>query len=427
MRTSAIPFLIRITVRGRRLRNAAVIGGLAVGMLALGLSIVAGLGTTRSLQRHLEAVFPEQRVILKPVTVEAFLMQADAVTITPDTVEAVRRLPGVVRVGPEATVRFPLSSLGEFMGQRYSTDIALLGIEGWLLGDEAPEDFTYDPQLDDSVPAVLSYYFLDLYNVTLAESGNLPKFSPSAILGQRLDLTLGQSTLQMSQNLSLRTKVVPAYVKGLTRNPDLLGLLVPLEAVESFNEWYGIQDKRYRALHVEIESAEAVENLRPHLEPLGLELYDPMAPWRKALIVVGLVAVAFVALGMLVFALALAYVASTITWMLSERRRELALFRALGAAPRQVMTLLATEVGAISALGIGLGLTVAIAALDIANRTYLNWRGERAFLPDTLFTVPWWWILLLGLACWGLAMGLSLTQVIATTRIPISTALAKNE
>jgi len=425
MRLQAIAFLIHASMRGKRLRSAAVVGGLAVGMLALGLAAVAGLGTARSLRRHLESLFPEQRVVLRSKTIEAFTLQAETMSITPETVEAVRALPGVVRVCPEATARFPLSGRGNLFGKTYSTDITITGIEAWLLGDEAPPDFAYRPESGKPIPAVLSYYFLDLYNIALAESNNLPKFSPSAIIGKHIDLILGESTLQPADE-TRRTQVVPSVIAGLTRNPDLLGLLVPLDAVEAFNTWYGITDKRYRQLHVELASSEAVEAVKPALDKLGLEMQDRMAPWRKALTVVRLVAAAFVGLGVLVFALALAYLASTITWMLSERRRELALFRALGASPRQVLTLLATEVGVISLLGIGLGIGAAAAGLCAANRVYLGWRGDRVFLPESLFAVPWWWMALLGLSCWALAMVLSLSQVLASTRTPISNALTKN-
>ena len=146
MRLQAIAFLIHASMRGKRLRSAAVVGGLAVGMLALGLAAVAGLGTARSLRRHLESLFPEQRVVLRSKTIEAFTLQAETMSITPETVEAVRALPGVVRVCPEATARFPLSGRGNLFGKTYSTDITITGIEAWLLGDEAPPDFAYRPE-----------------------------------------------------------------------------------------------------------------------------------------------------------------------------------------------------------------------------------------------------------------------------------------
>ncbi len=425
MRPSALAFLLTAAMRGKRMRNAAVMGGLTVGMLALGLSTVAGLGTSRSLQRHLEALFPDQRIVVTPATVELLMLQADAITITPETVAAVRALPGVVRLSPEATVRFPLSAKGNLMGKTYSTDLTVTGIEPWLLGEEAPEDFSYDSEAD-SQPTVLSHYFLDLYNTALAESNSLPKFNASAIIGRHIVLKLGESTMHLREE-TRRTREVKTHIAGLTRNPDLLGLLVPLEVVEEFNAWYGIEDKCYRALHVELVDSEAVEALKPVLAAMNLEVRDRMAPWRKALTVVRLVGIAFMALGVLVFGLALAYLGSVITWMLSERRRELALFRALGASPRQVMTLLATEVGTISFLGIGAGIALAAAVLYYGNGVYLEWRAGRVFLPEALFAVPWWWLALLGVGCWTIAMALSLSQVVAGTRMPISGALTKNE
>lgn len=426
MRVRSVFFLVRVSLRGKRLRCAAVIAGLAVGMLALGLAMAGGWGTARSLRRHLESLYPEQRVVLRAKTVEAFAFQAETTIITPETAAAVAALPGVVRVSPEATARFPLSARGSLMGKTYSTDMTVTGIEPWLLGEEAPDGFVYDPAPDAAVPAVFSNYFLDLYNIALAESNHLPQLTPAAVVGRHLDLILGESTLQ-EPDPARQTKVVPARLVGLTRNPDLLGLLLPLEAVEAFNAWYGIPDKRYRQLHVELASSDAAEALLPGIDRLGLQMLDRMAAWRKALTVVHLVAAAFVGLGILVFALALAYLASTITWMLSERRRELALFRALGASPRQVVALLVSEAGAISFLGIALGLVLAIAGLGCGNEVYAQWRAERAFLPETLFAAPWWWTALLGLGCWTLAMMLSLAQVLANTGRPISTALSKNE
>ncbi len=431
MRPSAVALLIRALLRGKKLRTGAVVGGLAVGMLALGVATVAGLGTTRALQQHLDKLFPEQRIVLRPETVEAFMLQAETTTITPETVTAVKKLPGVERVSPEATVRFPLSAEGSLLGQTYGTDLTVTGIYGWLLGEDKPPQFSYDPQKDDSVPTVLSHYFLELYNTALAESNNLPKFSPDAIIGRDMELKLGESTIypvaEEGPEPDRKLKTVPAEIVGLTRNPDLLGLLAPLETVESWNEWYGLEDMVYRALHVQMESAEAVENIKPHLADLGLTVHDRMAPWRKALVVVRLVGIAFVGLGVLVFGLALAYLASAITWMLAERHRELALFRALGASPRQVMLLLAVEIGATSFLGIASGLGIGVAALAYANQEYLAWRGPRTFLPEVLFAIPWWWIVTLGLGCWLAALCLSMSQVAASTNVSISTALSKNE
>jgi len=423
-----IAHLLRTTTRGRRARNAAVVAGLGVGMLALGLSTVVGLGTTRSLQHHLDALFPAQRIVLRPATVEALMLQGDATTITPETVEKVSALRGVVRVSPEASVRFPLRAYGELLGENYGSDVSVTGIEGWLLGDEKPEHFTYDPDNDAETPAVLSYYFLDLYNSALAVANNLPKFSPDALIGRELTLALGVSSVHQEgkDGWMVPDREVTARIMSLTTNPDLLGLMVPLDVVESLNAWYGIEDKVYRALHVEMASAEAIEDIKPTIAAMSLQIRDRMAPWRKALVLVRLVGVAFIGLGVLVFALALAYLGSTFTWMLAERRQELALFQALGASPMQAMLIVAVEIGIVSVLGVAFGVGLAAGALEVVNAAYLDWRASRAFLPETLFAVPWWWLVLLATGCWALAVALGLRRVTHSMQVPISEALTRS-
>ena len=426
MRLNAVPFLLASSLRGRRTRTLAVILGLAVGMFALGLSVVAGLGLGFSLQVHLRSLFPAQRIVLHPKSIEALWLKFNASSITPATVAKVRALPGVARVSPEATVRFPISAAGELLGNAMQTAISVSGVEPWLMGDEvSTATMQWDPTSTKPVPAVLSYYFLDLYNMGLAEGNGLPKFSASAIVGKHITLLLGESTItenKGSKTLNLRSQIV-----GLTRDPDLLGLILPLNAVEAMNAWDGIADKQYRALHVELTSPQAVEAIQKELPKLGLEMRDRMAPWRRALAFVWLIGIGFVMLGLLVFILAIAYMASAVTWMLAERRRDLAIFRALGATSRQVAALVATEIALTCLIGIGLGLSIAVGLTLTGNHYYHVWRADRAFLPDNLFAVPWRYIIFLGIGCWLAAMLLCLGRVIIGTRTPIAGVLGKGE
>lgn len=429
MRLSSLLYIFRISQRDRRLRQAAVIGGLAIGMLALGIAVVAGLGVARSLQNHLASLFPSHRVVLRPKTMDALWLRFETAALSPKTLEAVRGLPGVVRVSPEATVRFPISAEGNLVGNSYRTDLTVTGVEGWLLGEALPPNFTFDP--DGVLPAILSEYFLDLYNMALAESNKLPKFSPSAIVGRSFTLILGESTLRPASGYvpgsPAKLKTMPGEIVALTNNPDLLGLMVPLEAVEAFNAWYGLEEKRYRALHVELDSPERVDALAKQVEPLGLEVNDRMGPWRRVLQVVRLAAIAFIALGALVFILALAYMASALAAMLAQRRRELALYRALGASPRQILGIVLAEIALLSALGIAAGLAAAILAARLTDHWYGAWRAYRTYLPESLFGLPWLWITLLGIACWLIALLIAYLSAATANRGPLSAILSRQD
>ncbi|MBN1867972.1 ABC transporter permease [Candidatus Sumerlaeota bacterium] len=434
MRFSAFRTLLRINLRGRLSRHLTVGVGLAVGSLALGLAALGGVGLSRSLGRHLESLFPEQRVVLRPKALNVIWLQVETVTITPRTVEAVRRLPGVRRVSPEATIRFPISAEGSLLGNVLRTDITVSGVEPWVVGDnEVPPVFSaYDPRAAKEIPSILSAYFLDLYNTALAESNHLPKLSPAAVVGRDFTLILGESTVHplkeepdSAADSAPGLRLEPCRIAGLSRNPDLLGLLIPLAAVETFNRWYGYGDRLYRAIHAEVDSPQALEAIREDLDKLGLAVFDRMGPWRKVLVGVEIGAAAFVSLGALVFGLAIAYMLSSLTLLLSERGREIALFQALGATRRQVALLLVSEIAVTAALGVVVGLGAAVGIAAAIEHGYQVWRETRAFLPETLFAVSWVWIAALGLACWLAAVGTAWARVRIGVRRPVATELSK--
>lgn len=416
-----------LSLRIRRRRHFGLAAALALGTLALGLSVVSGLGLGRSLQRHLGELFPAGRIALRPTATSFLWLQVETASITPDTIEKVRALPGVRRASGEATVRFPISASGNLLGEQFETDISVTGIEGWLLGNEEPPNFAYDPADPNAVvPGVLSQYFLDLYNMTLAESNGLPKLSPAAVVGRHLQLLLGQSVLGFSDDSAAKkTWTTPCQIVGLSTNPDLLGLAMPLAAVEEFNRRYGFTDKRYRAVHVELTSPDAWDRLRDPVAKLGLEWRDAQAPWRRGVAIVRLAGFAFIGLGALVFVLSLAYQTSAVNWLLLRRRGETALCRALGASTGQVVFLLLGEIALVSAVGIGAGTAIVFAALRLANGWYHGLRATMTFLPADLFAIPAWWVLLLGGLCWCAALALALRAVRTTLRRSLTDTLSR--
>jgi hypothetical protein len=429
MQYSAQFHLLLLSLRARWKSYLWVIAGMAVGMLALGLSVVAGLGLGRSLEQYLSDIFPENRVLLRPKTMNMLWLQVETAVISPETVEKARALPGVKRLSPEATLRFPVSAEGSLLGNTYRTDISVTGIEPWLLGDDAPADFTYDFSKGGEVPCILARYFLDLYNMTLAESNKLPKLSEQAAIGRKFTLYLGASSLRPVNfdRPDTKFKAVDSKIVALSRNPNLLGLIIPLEAVEAMNEWYGVGRREYRGLHVELENPAALDAIREQLPALGLELVDSTATWRRAVTFIQLVGLGFVGFGALVFALSLGYMSSSVEWMLARRRRERGLFHALGATGARIVGLVGAEVALVSGLGVGLGFAGCAAGFRWINAWYQTWRQDRAFLPEQLFAIPWTWLWGLAAACWLVAMGLALRAILRDARRPVIDILSRGE
>jgi putative ABC transport system permease protein len=102
---------------------------------------------------------------------------------------------------------------------------------------------------------------------------------------------------------------------------------------------------------------------------------------ERALLAISLMVVVTSLLGMMTMILA----------TLNERRREIAILRAMGAGPPTVLGLLLSEAGIPSALGVILGVALTYAGLTvlqpIIDRTY------GLFLEITPLTAFEWWVL----------------------------------
>ncbi len=129
---------------------------------------------------------------------------------------------------------------------------------------------------------------------------------------------------------------------------------------------HDLTPKRVTALLVGLERRSAVFSLQRAVaqyqrEPLmavlpGVALDDL---WE----VVGIGERVLLILSVLVAVVSLAALVAVVLAGLNERRRELAILRALGAGPRQIMFLLATEGALVTALGVGFGLIAHLLAV----------------------------------------------------------------
>jgi hypothetical protein len=246
--------------------------------------------------RHVNDLFPPERLVLRPRALSLLWLQVETAKVTPATLDKVRALEGVARVSPEATLQFPVSAEATLFGNTICTDIAVTGVEKWILGADAPKDFQFDPNSGKPVPAVISSYFLDLYNMSLAESNGMPKLSVSRWLGEfppDSGNSVISSQIPATGAAGEAARFVPCQVAALSYNPQLLSLMIPLDTVERFNREFGIQEPTYRALHVELTSPAGYDSFLKALPELGLEASNTQSTWRKAALILGLAGVGF--------------------------------------------------------------------------------------------------------------------------------------
>ena len=157
-------------------------------------------------------------------------------------------------------------------------------------------------------------------------------------------------------------------------------LLVSLEGIEAIHvDWLGgapmpgvkiapehvrkfdLRPKSVTAALVGLHSRTAVFRVQRQINTYGAEALTAILPGATLQELWGLVGIAeqaLLAMSALVVAVGLAGMIAVVVASLGERRRELAILRALGASPRQVFALLAVESVLLALAGIAVGLAL---------------------------------------------------------------------
>lgn len=338
-----------------------------------GLTASAVLYLQGEVRPRLRKLFPERRVVVLPQSSELMFLRIEGQKIGEETVEQIRGLDGVERVYPQLSASFPVSA--EFnmqsVGAGFQTDIILFGIDREMVAESInPAAEQLGPVNGEApVPVLISDYFLDAYNLGLAESSGMPKLSRSAVLGIDFELILGESTVGIGEVQS-STEFLPARVVGMTPNPLLFGVTAPIEKVREWNLRYTPgKDLSYAAVHLDVTEPEAIPELREKIEAMKLR-FEAQADildryLRLVATIQGLLLGAFV----LVASIAAIGVTTTMAAAIRDQRPRWGLYRATGFSPMSVLRLAmghaiaAALPAALVASGLCLGIAAILSAL----------------------------------------------------------------
>lgn len=283
------------------------------------------------------------------------------------------------------------------------------------------------------IPVVLSPRLLEIYNgsVQTALGGaqgamsKLPKLSEKALIGFGFEGLFGRSYLGSSArggHVTRRMRIVGFSDKAMN-----LGATMPLGYVERLNARFGKAGdaSEYHAILVDTASNDVVPAVaRAITEGLGFALSDAYQNAQRAGLLILLITLVFNLISLVILAIAAVNIMHTFLMIILERRRELALMRAVGATRADIRRLVlgeATVLGLIGGLlGVGLGLLATLATDALFDAQVADF----PFKPDSLFLVEGW-IFALGIGvavlfCW---LG-ALLPALRAGRIDPASALA---
>ena len=160
----------------------------------------------------------------------------------------------------------------------------------------------------------------------------------------------------------------------------------------------------YASLTVRAESPSRVEAIEIAIKKMGFAAFSLLDATRSLRMVFAIFDFILLIFGSLALAVAMLGIVNTLVMAILERRREIGILKALGAADRDVKQLFFLEAGVMGLLGgvLGVGIGWLIGrAVTAGTNFYLQ---RQNLPPADVFAVPWW--LVLGAIIFSIAVSL---------------------
>lgn len=379
--------------------------GIIIGVAFLVFFIGLGFGVKRIIFQKYFAALPVGTIEVTPRSLDFGILRfgrpkiLGGGDITDETLDEFRNIGGVKKVTPVMVINAPLQARGEFFGNRLTTDLAATGIASEMAAGDigAGKSFTY--KKGEKVPVIVSEQLLSLYNTTLAPQMKLPQINPESPPKLEFNLVVGRSYLQGAPDSS-KVETYKAAVVGVSKHAIVLGVTVPLEFARAVNNKFGQKSAVYKTAFVSA-APEKLREVTSHIERMGYAID------RDRKIVASLIyySVALFSLFAVMLLLLSAINVYHISYMqIFLRRRELGVFRALGATRADIRALVVGEafytglfagvcgvlIGGVAALILELALQNALKGLpfESADIFYFHWwLRPLAILIAVLFSV----------------------------------------
>ncbi len=422
MRLASIATLVRrdlVRVRGALVTSGF---GIAAGTAALVFFLALGLGVRAVL---LGEVFPIDQIELEPPKAEdpgliggLLGVGAEPPGIDEPSAAKLRASPYVEAVYPKLRFSFPATARGgkEVFGKEVGTsEVIADGIDPKLVADEVPGRFPFVDPLEnpgkkcvlttectppqycegpadgegvcvEPVPVLVSRYLIELFDKTIAPAHHLPPIGETMVKqaqGITFKLWVGESLLGRARQGKPRH--IHARVVGISRRAIDIGMTLPLETVRRLNTEFSGEAaaRKYSSVLVKVREKDKTSRVIALGQTLELMPKDTRAR-DVSVLLSGVMALLALVAG-IILVVSASNIAYTFRVFVSERQRELALYRALGATSGDMfawMLALALTVGvAGGAAGVVTARLLAIGADYLAASRLPDF----PFKPDTFF------------------------------------------
>lgn len=252
-----------------------------------------------------------------------------------------------------------------------------------------------------AVPALVSQYIIEIYNGSVAPGRGWTRIDRNTIdqfLGMTFTAKLGESVIgaERSSRTSLTRRV---QLIGVSDKAIPIGVTVPIGYAKRWNRYFADRGpdgaeleeykyKHYTSVVVWLKSRSAVNRFSDYIKKVGYELEDNKAETVGLLVTI--VTILLTIVSAFIVIISAINISHTYYMLISERRREIGILRAVGASRWDIRRIFLSEafvlglVSGVTGLSVGFGLTKLV---DLIN---VKWIPYFPFKPVSYFAFTWW-------------------------------------
>ncbi len=441
MRARALLQLTRQNLRRNRVSLGLSSVGIVVGAAVLLFFLALGAGVKTVV---LERIFVVDHLEVVPRSYDVGFLKVGGVAgltrkLDDDAVARLRGLDGVAAVYPK--LRFAFKAMAwtaqEFLGRSFHFEIFGDGIDPELVPEltqglpgarfedrsACSESKACDPGLtcqegrclgpacrageepspcppttwclpdtgfcEPDIPVLVSPHLLELYNGSVARAFGFPRISQDTFVGVYGTMRLGRSFAGRDAGGPVRERRL--RVVGVSPKAITFGATLPISYVRRFNSWYRKEEGGYDSVVVQVARNEQVPQVVSRIEDrdggagLGFDLAPRSRQALQAGLMISVLTLVFSLISLVIVALAAISIAHTFFMILSERRAEIGLLRALGAGRADARNLVLAESAVVGLLGGTLGCLGGLAATVLVDRVSAAVLPDFPYKPESYF------------------------------------------
>ncbi len=401
------------------LRNSLTTLGVAVGVASLVAMLSLGVGLQELASKRLSnsglfdtvIVMPRRNMQTMRRPAAAAVPTKEAPALDDDARKTMEHLPNVVEVYPQ--IRFPTEV--RYNGSPYSTIVA--GVPDSARGNGAYDgiqgSFFSGPNADEAILQIEFAKDLSEQTATLIGKDLVVRYAERQALPPQAGTSDGSGNDMSGAGggFSIVPRERKLRIVGIIETEPAAGfggfgsgrLLIPLEVASALRAAQ-VNDLRdavratngkaaYASLTVRAKSPSQVEPIETAIKTMGFGTFSLLDATKNLRLFFTIFDLLLAIFGSLALAVATLGIINTLVMAILERRREIGILKALGAADRDVKQLFFVEAGVMGlfggVLGVGFGWFIG-RALTWGTNIYLH----RQNLPSAhVFSVPWWLVL----------------------------------